>query len=173
MRWKKKKNDSIQFNWIQISLIGKCLNNVFHAISVNHKQLFHMHLWKSLTVYRWQAIDPSLRAWLTGDLTNYNAESAICLTNKSDGRVLTSVNLNLKNGVYWRLSAVEINMFWCSFMFILCFKYIWKDDRFTCLLNWGVSLICYDSLKSHKTVFIVWISFKKPTQFESWEFVSY
>ncbi len=42
-------------------------------------------------------IDPSQRAWLTGDLTNHNAESAI-LSDKQirQESIFTSVDLNLK-----------------------------------------------------------------------------
>ncbi len=54
-------------------------------------------------------IDHSQRAWLTGNLTNNNAESIILPDKqiRQESR-LTSVDLNLKNCVYWRLSAVEI-----------------------------------------------------------------
>ncbi len=53
-------------------------------------------------------IDPSLGVWLTGDLTNHNAKSAILSDKQSrqESR-LTSRDLNLKIGVYWHLSAVE------------------------------------------------------------------
>ncbi len=37
---------------------------------------------------------------------------------------------------------------------------MWKDDRFMCNLNWGSTLIFHDILKSHKIVFIVYISLK-------------
>ncbi len=55
--------------------------------------------------------------------------------------------------------------FWCSFMFILCFR---KEeemigshaDWFTCCLNWDTTAFCCNTLKSHLMVFIVWISLK-------------
>ncbi len=55
------------------------------------------------------AIDRSQRAWLTGHLTNHNAESAILPDKqiRQDSR-LTVENINLTNIVYWCLSAVEI-----------------------------------------------------------------
>ncbi len=53
-------------------------------------------------------IDRSRRAWLTRDLTNNNAESAILPDKqiRQESR-LTSVDLNLKKS-YWRLLVVEI-----------------------------------------------------------------
>ncbi len=96
-------------------------------------------------------------SWLTGDLTNQNAESAISHDKqiRQESR-LTSVDLNLKNIVYWRLSAVEIKKtFLCSFMFISCFMYIWKDNRSRAAWIEALQLsVTTRQLKSHKTVFV-------------------
>ncbi len=49
-----------------------------------------------------KVIYPLLEVLLTGNLTNHKAKSAIFLTNKQTRQEsrLTSVDLNLKNGVY-------------------------------------------------------------------------
>ncbi len=94
-----------------------------------------------------QSIDPSQGVWLTGNLTNHIAESAVLFDKQT--RQESTVNY------CWWTST------W-KFMFILLCN--WKrgrEDQFTCHLNWGDKAICHDSLKSHKTVFIVWISLKK------------
>ncbi len=46
-----------------------------------------------------------------------------------------------------------------SHLFRAVSKYKEKDDLFTCCLNWGATVTCHDTLKSYKTLFIVWISF--------------
>ncbi len=46
---------------------------------------------------------------------------------------------------------------------------IWKNDLCMCCLNWRATAIRHNTLKSHKTVFIVWISWKKMA-FESGDF---
>ncbi len=70
--------------------------------------------------YETDTIYHSQRAWLTGDLTNNNAESAF-LSGKQirQENRLISVDINLKNIVYWRLTADETKY---VLMFISCFK---------------------------------------------------
>ncbi len=99
-------------------------------------------------------IDPSQGVWLTGDLTNHNAESAIFV--QQTNQTGEQINVNLKKMVCIDVFLwLKQNTFWCSFMFISCFNKIWKDDRFTRRLNWGTTAICHDTLKSHKMVFVV------------------
>ncbi len=54
------------------------------------------------------SIDPSWGAWLTGGLTNHNAESVI-LSDKqiSQASRLNLVDLNLRKAVHWHLSMFE------------------------------------------------------------------
>ncbi len=40
----------------------------------------------------------------------------------ADGHEGTHLRYTTENGVYWRLSAIEKDTFWCSFMFILCYN---------------------------------------------------
>ncbi len=97
-----------------------------------------------------KVIYPLLEVLLTGNLTNHKAKSAIFfLTNKPDESRLTSVDLSLKNGVYWRISVVETG---CLLMFIhvylmLEIKKRGRDDWFICNLNWVATAIWGESLQ--------------------------
>ncbi len=66
-------------------------------------------------------IDPSQEAWLTGDLTNHFVQQIRHMW----------VDLNLKNGVYWRLSAVEIKNL---LMFIRVYFHVNTLQRFVMTL---------------------------------------
>ncbi len=82
--------------------------------------------WRVLqTEFKYSVIDLSPGGWLTGNLINDQAESAI-LSDKQTRQEsrLMSVDLNLKNGVYWQLSQLKQETFWCSFMFIVCYRFI-------------------------------------------------
>ncbi len=98
---------------------------------MDSNELMSKQLWVILTTCTYYRVRfkvacnwPFAGAWLTGDLTNHNEESAI-LSDKQFWQErnvrLTSVDLNLKNGVYWRLSAVEIKylLMFIHFYFVL------------------------------------------------------
>ncbi len=71
--------------------------------SMEHERRY----FETVVVALFHAIVPSQGAWLAGDLTNPNAAILSNKQIRQESR-LTLVNLNLKNGVYWRLSAVKI-----------------------------------------------------------------
>ncbi len=62
-----------------------------------------------------------------------------------------------KKGVYWSLSAVERSYL---LMFIHVYFTLYLVNVKRCRLNWAATVIWHDTLKSNKTVFIVWISLK-------------
>ncbi len=68
---------------------------------------------------------------MTADLTSHNGEPII-LSDKLElekwsvayqiGTQDAHLRYTTENGVYWRLSAIEKDTFWCSFMFILYYN---------------------------------------------------
>ncbi len=77
---------------------------------------------------------------------------------------LTSVDFNLKNGVFRGWNKIISDVYSCSF------RALRKYEK-----TIGSRVWCHDTLKSDKTVFIVWISLKitKFESWESWDLVSY
>ncbi len=100
-------------------------------------------------------IDPSRGAWLTGHLANHNAESVI-LSDKQISQVsrLTLVDINLRKGVYWRLSMFETRYLLIDVHSCLV-RALSKYEKMIGLCGaWTEAVICHDTLKSHKIVLL-------------------
>ncbi len=75
-----------------------------------------------------------------------------------------NIDLNLKHGVFRGGNKTLSDVYSCSFRALSVYVKTIGSRRDV----WDNTVICHDTLKSHKTIFIVWISFKI-TQFKSWD----
>ncbi len=97
-------------------------------------------------------------------------DTPLCMTSS---RSCIPFSLNHKSdfgGLEKWCSAVEIKyiLMFIHVYFVLC-VHMKRRSVHVCCLNWGATAICHDTLKSHKRVFIVWISLKMTKLFkERW-----
>ncbi len=98
---------------------------VYSLLLLSFLHIMHiMHILCVLCLVVNHAIDPSQGVWLTDDLTNHNAESAIFVqqTNKQTRQEirLTLVDFNFKKVCFDIFPWLKQDTFWCSFIFISC-----------------------------------------------------